>query len=236
MVVERLHLKSIGMVIALKTPIKDESATFLTELFDLPDIKDSITLIGTQPDRIDESTVNTLLECVLILLESGGHVHEAIIIVQMAILLANALGNKVIISETLATAGWTFFKSGQFEKSQEYVEEAKEIYSQLGLLTEVQTMNNAATMCKDAILKRTMRLEEKCDICGYEFPLIDGEHIVVSRKPQTMQKAAHCYNCGIVVCFGCAVWRQNERFIGQDDELSKNTKTPYCPLCEQVLG
>jgi tetratricopeptide (TPR) repeat protein len=236
MVVDHLHLKSIGLVIALKTPIQDESAKFLTELFDQPDIKDSITLIGTQPDRIDESTVNVLLECVFHILENGGHVNEAITIVQMALLLANALGNKAILSETLATAGWVFYKSGQFEKSQEYVEKAKEIYSQLGLLTEVQTMNNAATMCKDAIQKRTMRLEEKCDICGNEFPVTDGEHIVVSRKPQTMQKAAHCFNCGIVVCFGCAVWHQNERFIGQEDDLSKNSRTPYCPLCGQVLG
>lgn len=161
----------------------------------------------------------------------------------------------------LAVCSWAL-ETARLLKSPQF--EADILYMQIGLLLANKHFESALDACKtgsrlcegQVILasmaaafaeaerrveaeknRASLELHSCCAVCKAAFRVQDGaRHLVLSWKPETMTKAAHCFNCNIVICFRCAAWEQAEEASSMGGEFAKDLRTPVCPFCSNVLG
>lgn len=227
-----------GCAIELDHPPDKKEIEFVNAVCNSTSLDEGLAILRSAPASLSQDSLKLLASCAAGLwrdfgrpdiargvsiwaleaarLLSDHHAEASILYMQVGLLLATNLPGEAI----------------------EVVKRGRELCSKhpdLGYLAD--SFAEAERTSRSLAAKASIPEKAACDICGRSFRVHDGgRHIVVSHKHATFTKAAHCFSCSIVTCFGCAEWQYPSDTHDFDQEIAKDIKTPCCPFCKCPIG
>jgi CHAT domain-containing protein len=224
--------------IELDHPPNEQEIELINSVCNSPSTSNGLAILRSASQLLSGDGLKMLSSCALGLWQDMKRPDMALVVSIWAVEAARLLSDYKAEASILLMHIGLLLSNRHYNAALEAIKRGKALCSEYSEVAQLAgSFAEAEQTVRLELAKISIQDESACDICSRSFRVYDGaKHVVLSRKHTSFTKAAHCFACSIVICFGCAVWVQSLDAQDVSGEISKDLKTPCCPFCRCPLG